>query len=64
MSLLNNEGLRVFFSGRRRFQLAWIFAISPQRWAQGTILSALGTINLFYRSKPSVLVEWVFKKRI
>jgi len=27
MSLLNNERLRVFFSGRRRFQLAWIFAI-------------------------------------
>ena len=27
MSLLNNESLRTFFSGRRRFQLAWIFAI-------------------------------------
>lgn len=26
MSLLNNEGLRQFFQGRRRFQLAWIFA--------------------------------------
>jgi len=27
MSLLQNETLRSFFSGRRRFQLAWIFAI-------------------------------------
>jgi protein-S-isoprenylcysteine O-methyltransferase Ste14 len=27
MSLLNNDGLRRFFAGRRRFQLAWIFAI-------------------------------------
>ena len=27
MSLLQNESLRTFFSGRRRFQLAWIFAI-------------------------------------
>lgn len=27
MSLLNNSRLRVFFSGRRRFQFAWIFAI-------------------------------------
>jgi hypothetical protein len=27
MSLLQNESLRNFFSGRRRFQLAWIFAI-------------------------------------
>ena len=27
MSLLQNERLRNFFSGRRRFQLAWIFAI-------------------------------------
>ena len=27
MSLLNNDRLRLFFSGRRRFQLAWIFAI-------------------------------------
>ncbi len=26
MSLLSNETLRKFFSGRRRFQLAWIFA--------------------------------------
>jgi hypothetical protein len=26
MTLLNHEGLRVFFSGRRRFQLAWVFA--------------------------------------
>ncbi len=27
MRLLNHDGLRKFFSGRRRFQLAWIFAI-------------------------------------
>jgi protein-S-isoprenylcysteine O-methyltransferase Ste14 len=27
MSLLNNDRLAQFFSGRRRFQLAWIFAI-------------------------------------
>ena len=27
MSLLQNESLRSFFSGRRRFQLAWIFAV-------------------------------------
>jgi hypothetical protein len=27
MSLYQNESLRTFFSGRRRFQLAWIFAI-------------------------------------
>jgi protein-S-isoprenylcysteine O-methyltransferase Ste14 len=26
MSLFNNESLRNFFAGRRRFQLAWIFA--------------------------------------
>ena len=27
MSILNHDGLRQFFSGRRRFQLAWIFTI-------------------------------------
>jgi hypothetical protein len=27
MSLLNNDGLRSFFSGRRRFQLGWLFSI-------------------------------------
>ena len=27
MSLLNHDGLRQFFAGRRRFQLAWVFAI-------------------------------------
>jgi len=27
MSLLNHEGLRNFFSGRRRFQIGWVFAI-------------------------------------
>ncbi len=27
MSLLNNNHLRVFFAGRRRFQLAWVFAV-------------------------------------
>jgi hypothetical protein len=27
MSLLQSDGLRKFFSGRRRFQIAWVFAI-------------------------------------
>lgn len=26
-SLLNNDGLRSFFSGRRRFQIGWLFAV-------------------------------------
>jgi protein-S-isoprenylcysteine O-methyltransferase Ste14 len=46
MSLLNNEGLRVFFSGRRRFQLAWIFAILLAFSAKN-YPSALGTAICF-----------------
>ncbi len=46
MSLLNNEGLRVFFSGRRRFQLAWIFAFLLILGARH-YPTALGTIICF-----------------
>lgn len=56
MSLLNNEGLRVFFSGRRRFQLAWIFAIllvfSANHYpsALGTLICFLGASLRFWSS--------------
>ena len=46
MSLLNNESLRVFFSGRRRFQLAWIFAFLLVFGARH-YPTALGTIICF-----------------
>lgn len=56
MTLLNHEGLRVFFSGRRRFQLAWIFAFLlfffadyyPQ-WP-GILICFLGATLRFYSS--------------
>jgi len=56
MSLLNNEGLRVFFSGRRRFQLAWIFAFFLILRAHhypsffGTLVCFLGASLRFYSS--------------
>lgn len=56
MSLLNHEGLRVFFSGRRRFQLAWIFAIFLVFGARhypaliGVVICFLGASLRFYSS--------------
>lgn len=44
--LLNNESLRQFFSGRRRFQLAWIFAILLVLRAQH-YPSAIGVLVCF-----------------
>jgi hypothetical protein len=56
MSLLNHEGLRNFFSGRRRFQLAWIFAIlfiiriRNYPTPVGVIVCFLGASLRFYSS--------------
>ena len=56
MSLLNNERLRLFFSGRRRFQLAWVFAIflifgaRHYPTALGTIVCFAGATLRFYSS--------------
>jgi hypothetical protein len=56
MTLLNNEGLRVFFSGRRRFQLAWIFAILLFVFADyypslpGILMCFVGATLRFYSS--------------
>ena len=56
MSLLSNEALRKFFSGRRRFQLAWIFAFflifSARQYpsAPGILLCFLGATLRFIAS--------------
>lgn len=56
MSLLNNDGLRAFFGGRRRFQLAWIFAFllifgaSHYPTLPGTLICFLGATLRFYSS--------------
>lgn len=56
MSPLNHPGLRNFFSGRRRFQLAWIFAVllivraHHYPYAFGTIICFLGATLRFVSS--------------
>lgn len=56
MSILNHEGLRVFFSGRRRFQLAWIFAffliLNAKHYPSlvGTLICFIGATLRFYSS--------------
>ncbi len=56
MSLLNNDALRVFFSGRRRFHLAWIFAFLLILGARnyptkiGTLICFLGASLRFLSS--------------
>ena len=55
-ALLNNESLRVFFSGRRRFKLAWIFAVILIFFANqspnliGTLICFLGATLRFWAS--------------
>lgn len=56
MSLLNNDKLRTFFSGRRRFQLAWIFAffliVSAKQYPSdlGIVVCLLGATLRFVSS--------------
>ena len=53
---LNNDALRVFFSGRRRFQLAWLFAffliVGARHYPSvfGTLVCFLGASLRFYSS--------------
>lgn len=56
MSLLNNDGLRKFFSGRRRFQIGWVFSIllvlSARQYpsALGIAICFLGATLRFWSS--------------
>ena len=56
MSLLNNEDLRNFFSGRRRFHLAWFFSIlliirvTRYPTLPGILICLLGASLRFYSS--------------
>ena len=53
---MNNDQLRRFFSGRRRFQLAWIFAVllifSAKQYPTlpGILICFLGATMRFYAS--------------
>jgi hypothetical protein len=56
MSLLSHDGLRKFFSGRRRFQIAWVFAflliLSAKQYPStlGTVICFLGATLRFIAS--------------
>ena len=56
MSLLNSDSLRRFFAGRRRFQLAWIFAVllifSAKQYPTlpGVLICFLGATVRFHAS--------------
>jgi hypothetical protein len=56
MTLLNHDGLRTFFSGRRRFQIGWVFSIllvlSARQFPSlaGVIICFLGATLRFWSS--------------